>query len=457
MEIVAAGAETKPTPETSLMGPAVVVFTFCGLIFYAAPVRTPWDSWYSIHMAYSFLHGHWGDLSDFASFFKHHTLIPGRDGHIYSFYPIGPSLFSLPVVIIADQLIPNLAGLLMKVPVSMELEAMTVALWCAFATVLMLILARRLTGSALVAIFAAFVFAFCSPILSTATRALWQHGPVVVCTAATMLVLHAGERRPALIPLAAFFVAMAFACRPLAAPLVALVSVYVGIYHRPQLVSFLTIGIAIAAVWGAYNYAIWGSIIPQYYKPGFIHNDYLHWIGRTAGPLISPSRGLLVFSPVFLFSVAGIVMKLRSRRFDRFDTLYLALIVCQLGLIAISPVWWAGHSFGPRFLTDIVPMLIYFMLPVLIYLRDGARTALGATAATLFAAAGVVSLLINAQGAFDPAVSNWNVDPIVLQPGDPVGYPRLWDWRDLQFLRGTGFDDTHPAVQFFRLIEGKPI
>src|SRR5436305_12093054 len=112
MEIVAAGAETKPTPETSLMGPAVVVFTFCGLIFYAAPVRTPWDSWYSIHIAYSFLHGHCRDLSDFPSFFNHHTLIPGRDGHIYSLYPIGPSLLSPPGVIIPDHRIPHLAGIL---------------------------------------------------------------------------------------------------------------------------------------------------------------------------------------------------------------------------------------------------------------------------------------------------------------------------------------------------------
>jgi hypothetical protein len=89
-------------------------------------------------------------------------------------------------VAIADLTIPNLSGLLLKFPVSIELEALTVAAWCAVATVMMMALAVRLTGSILIAIAAAFIFAFCSPIFSTATRALWQHGPVVVCTLATM-------------------------------------------------------------------------------------------------------------------------------------------------------------------------------------------------------------------------------------------------------------------------------
>jgi hypothetical protein len=64
----------------------------------------------------------------------------------------------------------------------------------------------------------------------------------------------------------------------------------------------------------------------------------------------------------------------------------------------------------------------------------------------------MVSLLINVQGAFNPAVSDWNPNPVNVD--SPEGYRRPWDWRDLQFLRGTGFDRTQPGVLFFRLIVG---
>lgn len=431
------------------------VFLFCFGTFYFAPVRTPWDSWFTIHTTYSLLHGQWGDLTDFVSFWPtHHSIAIAPNGHPFSIYPIGPSLFAIPVVAIADLLIPNLSALLLKPPVSMELEALTVATWCALAAVLMMVLATRLTGNILIGIVAAFIFAFCSPIFSSATRALWQHGPVVVCTLATMLVLHASERRPRLVPLAGLFVALAFICRPLTAPLVVLTAGYVAIYHRPQLVRFLAVGVLIAALWMAYNYAVWGNPLPPYYRPGTHANDFAHWRGRIFGPLISPGRGLFVFCPIFLFSLVGIVLRLRARAFDRFDGLYLAVIGCHIVVIAFSPFWWAGHSFGPRFMADIVPMLVYFLLPVLVYVAANFRTAAGIVTAALLAAAMVVSLLINAQGAFNPAVSDWNPKPVDIDSA--AGYRRLWDWRDLQFLRGTGFDRTHPGVLFWRLIKNKP-
>lgn len=449
-----ASAQQPGRHDGGLAAAAIVVFVVCFCVFYLAPVRTPWDSWFSIHTTYSLLHGRWGDLTGFVSFFPtHHSIGIAPNGHPFSVYPIGPSLFAIPIVAIADLLIPGLPDLLVKEPLSWELEALTAAAWCAVATVLMMILAARLTGNMLIAICAAFIFAFCTPIFSTATRALWQHGPVVVCTLATMLVLHAGGRRPALIPLAGLFVALAFVCRPLTAPLVVLVTGYVAIYHRQRLLPFIGVGLLIAAVWMAYTYAVWGSPLPSYYKPGTHANDFTHWRERFLGPLISPGRGLFVFCPIFLFSLVGIVLKLRARTFDRFDTLYLMAIACHIGVIAATPLWWAGHSFGPRFMTDIVPMLVYFLLPVLSYVAANPGTT-GSVVASLVIAATLASLLINAQGAFNPAVSEWNPKPVNIDSAE--GYRRLWDWRDLQFLRGTGFDQTHPGLRFLRLLADRP-
>ena len=83
------------------------------------------------------------------------------------------------------------------------------------------------------------------------------------------------------------------------------------------------------------------------------------------GSLISPSRGILVFSPIFLICLFSVALKIKNRTLDRFDVLCITVTLAYVGMIAISPLWWAGHSYGPRFMTDVVPLLTYLMLPSL--------------------------------------------------------------------------------------------
>jgi hypothetical protein len=428
--------------DASLVWAAVFIFafTFCG--FYLAPVRTPWDSAFSIHTAYSLLHGHWGSLSEFGHQ-THHFVGLAPDGQPYSVYPVGPSLFALPIVAMIDLVVPGLPDLLRATALSTKIEALTVAFWCSIATVMMLYLARWVTKSNLVAIIAAFIFAFCSPILSSATRALWQHGPLVVCTLTTMLILRTADLRPKLIPLAGLSVAAAFVCRPMAFPLVLLVAAYVALYHRDRLAAFVTAVAAVALAWVLYNYSIWGSWLSPYFKPSTHVDEFYHFGGRILGSLISPARGLLVFSPVFAFSIVGVLLKVRDSKLDRFDALCIAMIVSHVVVVAFIQNWWAGHSFGPRLMTDIVPMLVYLMLPAIVFIGANIERASGAVMASVMAGSIAVSLFINAQGAFNAATGAWNVAPVNIDK--PEGYARLWDWNDLQFLRGTNLDPTQRA------------
>jgi hypothetical protein len=97
-------------------------------------------------------------------------------------------------------------------------------------------------------------------------------------------------------------------------------------------------------------------------------------------------------------------------------------------------MWWAGHSFGPRFMTDIVPFLVYFTafnfrLPETF--RSRAQITLS-TAVVVFA---LVSALIHAQGALREATWAWNVVPDNIDRDSP----RLWDWGDPQFARTDGY------------------
>jgi hypothetical protein len=400
--------------------------------------------------AYSLLHGNWGALTGFTSIFPEHYALVVKDGQPFSLYPIGPSLFAIPFVILAHSVYTDLAHALLIRSTSIEIEVLTVAFWCACAAAVIFMTAVEATRNYVIAVIAAFIFAFCSPILSTATRALWQHGPVVVCVVVILYLLRIAPRRPIMVPFVAIPVALSFICRPLSITIVCITTVYIALYHRRQLLPFITIGSAIAFVWFAYNWTVWGTLVPFYYIPGtFSVLPDQTWFDRLFGSLISPSRGLFVFSPVFILSAVGCFLKLHRRTLDRFDGWCIALIVAHLFLNVFQPAWWAGYALGPRYTTEIVPELVYLMLPVFEWLKSSRQVcaALGTVCVLCLCA---TSFLINGWLAVSSAPAKWNSVPISIDL--PEARARLWSWKDPQFLRGTDLEGwNHPLFESLRL------
>jgi hypothetical protein len=144
--------------------------------------------------------------------------------------------------------------------------------------------------------------------------------------------------------------------------------------------------------------------------------------------LISPSRGLLIFTPVFLFSVAGIVVALRNRWIFPLTPYLASILVLHSLLISM---WWPGYCYGSRYFTDMTPILMLFLIPVV----NGWR----ATAGTRRIATGVAFILLalwgvftHARGATSAVAELWSETPVSVD-ADPS---RVWDWKDPQFLRG---------------------
>lgn len=97
--------------------------------------------------------------------------------------------------------------------------------------------------------------------------------------------------------------------------------------------------------------------------------------------------------------------------------------------ISAFPHWWAGHSYGPRFFADMVPFLVYFLIPVVGFLACAAKPKW--TLMAIFLALAVVSFWINFRGATSFTVYQWDTIPANVDTNPS----RIWDWHDLQFLR----------------------
>jgi hypothetical protein len=142
-----------------------------------------------------------------------------------------------------------------------------------------------------------------------------------------------------------------------------------------------------------------------------------------AGLLVSPNRGLFVFSPIVL--VAALGLRAAWRGGWRSPIAWCALAAfAQYVLYASYTVWWAGHTYGPRYLLDVLPLLI----PL---------AAAGLARTQLRAISGIAALLLSwsvvvaGTGAFYYPNDRWNSDPVDIDRS----HERLWDWNDMQVTR----------------------
>lgn len=353
-------------------------------------------------------------------------------GRLYSAFPVGAALCALPVVWVHDTLTgwlpagadgrrPNLAD--------WQLEQITASLIVAAAAVLIFLIARQFldrTGSLVMTA----IFAFGTPAWSTASRALWQHGPSMLLLSLSLYWLLLARSRPRLIAWLGLPLALAYVIRPTNSLSLLILSLYVFLRHRKYFPAFLLGQLAVLAPFFMLNQSIYGQFLPPYFRPERIGSGR-HLAEALLGNLVSPARGLLVYCPIFLFSFWGLWLKLRDRTFELLDGLLAAVIVLHWLAVSSFPHWWGGYSYGPRFWSDLVPYGLYFLLPVwpwLTRLRGWPRALAGGA----FGGLAFFGILLNGYGAVSWPALSWNTlpDSIDLDP------TRLWDWSDPPWLRG---------------------
>jgi hypothetical protein len=142
-----------------------------------------------------------------------------------------------------------------------------------------------------------------------------------------------------------------------------------------------------------------------------------------AGLLFSPTRGLFVFSPFLLFLVFAWRHLPRDRAEQGLTLAISAGVIVQL-LLYSKVDWRAGFSWGPRFLTDLLPLLIWLLVPVVV--------ALGRRGRACFVAAVGIAIAIESVGAF--AYTGVTDLPIYAVASGPDKLRAAWDWRNAPFV-----------------------
>src|SRR5947207_1513928 len=412
----------------------IALFATVFAVHVASPVMTSWDSRWSIPTAVSIVREGNTDLDEYRSIVAAQDFygIEQMDRHLRTFFPVGVSLLAVPFVAVADRLNPHPAGApppeTFSVQHAAKLERFIASLVVAGAAVVVFLTAS-LSLTAWPALGLAALFAFGTSAWSIASRALWQHGPSMFLIALALHLFARAREEPRLIAYASIPLALAYTVRPTNAVAIVVFSFLVALRHRSALPRFVAFAVPIAAAFVWYSWATYHSILPPYHGAARVGATPYFW-SALAGNLVSPARGLFVYTPVFLLCIVGIALQLRQRTFAALDGTLVA--ICLLHWIAISsfPLWWGGHSSGPRFFTDLLPVLVYFLIPVVPAI-GGAGARRRHMAAAAFAVLAVAGVLLHGRGAVDKRTWEWNSKPVDVGRAPE----RLWDFHDPPFLR----------------------
>jgi hypothetical protein len=160
------------------------------------------------------------------------------------------------------------------------------------------------------------------------------------------------------------------------------------------------------------------------------------WVGAL-GLLVSPNRGLLIFSPVFALVFAGVRRSIRE--FPDLRLGWLPVASAALFVVyACYSVWWGGFTFGPRYMMDL-------LVPLTPAAACGVEAALARRWSRWLAGAALAwSVVVSATGAFMYPNDQWNATSESVD----THHARLWDWRDPQIVRAW---QRGPSPQNFDL------
>ena len=348
-----------------------------------------------------------------------------KNGHVYYFFPIGTSLYSLPFVWLA-----NLCG--MDMSDMADDDALQNAL-SAITTSLSFIFVYMICRCYLYYYYSFLVssaFLFGSSLISTMGTALWSTNLTVVFNLLSLLIIVYDQRQKNEINpyLLGLFLFSAYLCRPTASIFVIVVLFYILAMRRNFFIRLLIVFMLLLALFVLFSLKEYGQILPDYYLPSRLSTNTF-WLALY-GNLLSPARGILVLSPFLILVLVGLIYYFRQLR--REALLWVAIGWFVLHLIAISkyPHWWGGCSFGSRLLTDAIPALILCTILVWDRASNLLPSSMRRAAISLFILLSIVGILINTyQGLYNTYIHAWNAFPLI-----DTNPNYLFDWKYPQFL-----------------------
>ncbi|MBU1849699.1 MAG: hypothetical protein KKH40_03145 [Nanoarchaeota archaeon] len=192
------------------------------------------------------------------------------------------------------------------------------------------------------------------------------------------------------------------------------------------------------------NFYKYNSYLPisKYWSTSFLIGFF--------GTLISPSRGLFIYSPIFIFSFIFLYSIFKKTKKNQLDVLFFYFFICVIGLILFFSKyfhWYGGWSYGYRMTIDLIPFLSFMLIPSFKIINKKLLLK------KLFILFFVISLFIQIFGilSYD---NSWNRGELVGCDID-ICRERLWSIKEGQifhYLIHPRIHYCHPEIKPFKIV-----
>ncbi len=336
-------------------------------------------------------------------------MVPARGGHIISLYPIVQPVLLAPLYLPAVAYLHYTGWTDGRLDhVARIMEKLCASFVAALSAALFYLLVRR-RASVSIALLITLAYAFGTTTWMISSQALWQHGMAELLVVGTMLLLTGPCTGPRVLAVGLLCGLMA-GNRPPDALLAAALGVYGLIWAGRRRAVLLAAGAALpAGLLLAYNLGLAENLAGAYGRMGSVGFFRFDLVSGLCGLLFSPMRGLFVYSPFLLF----LVLAWRLPPEDRGLSLALRIAVVLQLLLYAKIDWRIGGYWGSRYLTDLLPFLLWMLVPVVVSLRALGRAC--------FVIAVGLAVAIEGIGAF------WYVSA-------SDDWTSAWDWRNAPFV-----------------------
>jgi len=221
-------------------------------------------------------------------------------------------------------------------------------------------------------------YAFGTNTWVTSSQAMWQHGLSELLLAIVLYAAPRSEQRARWAAVAGICCALMAANRPADGLMALAVSAW---FLRPATWRpFLTAAAPVAIATVAFNVGVYGKLSGGYgYLLSHAFPAQHATLEGMVGLLVSPAKGLMVFSPFFIILLAA-----SPRRFRQGGQRRLAILLTlgvALELLLYGRSVWNSYSFGPRYLSGSLPAMIWLIAPVVDAMKRPLRLALIGTIA----------------------------------------------------------------------------
>ena len=300
--------------------------------------------------------------------------------HYISAFPIISGLMGIPVYFV-----PLLTGIDVTWENLTILSHASAALVVAVSGGLFYLLCRKFISDKK-SLLLAGVYLFCTINFASVAQSLWQHGPAQFFIILSLLFMFQGRRRTSFIFLSGVALGFGVLARPtvgIMIPFFILLWTYLWGKEHVDMVRqtrlsdlspvfkpiavFLVGFLPAVAFFAWYNKAYFLTIANQGYANQINTNWLTPFPWGFLGLWFSPSKGLLVYSPFFVFSLIGFYKTFRKGawREDLVNTLFFSIVVTYTIVLGSWKHWYGGYSFGYRMVSEIIPLLVLLLIPYL--------------------------------------------------------------------------------------------